>query len=426
MKNFFITGVSHHQAPVAMREKFVGLAEPESRLYSCHTESGRLGESLVLSTCNRLEILAVSPDPQDGAKAVLESLSCVSGLSESDIQPYIHHYTGLEAAGYLFRISSSLESLVLGESQILGQVKEAFRQSLDHRRAGTIITKLMHRAFRTAKRVRSETCLAGGTVSVASAAVSLAKAIGGDLAQSKVLLLGAGPMAALAAAHLSKKKPADLIIMNRSLGKAEALARKHGMRPLPWDSLNQALVEADLVITATGARQPVLTAANIVGPMALRASRPLVIIDIGVPRNAAHDLKHVRNVILRNIDDLNEVVWESRAARQDAARRAEKIVEEEVGKFGHWLKSLESLPTVAALTQKAENIRQLELERTLSQHRFSEDQVAALEAMTGAIVRKLLHDPLAFIKEPGPDCGQLHECSRESRCINALKQAFNI
>ena len=439
--DFFIIGVSHHQAPVAVREKFAGRDGLEQHLYQCQTEDGVLGESLILSTCNRLEILAVSGQLGAGRDAVYRSLAAASGLPEDQIRPYAHEYVGLPAARHLFRVASSLDSLVLGEPQILGQVKDAFREALDRRRAGAVITKLMHRTFRTAKRVRTETNLAGGAVSVAGAAVALARTLveGGDLHNKSALVLGAGPMAALAAANLRKRSPASLTIMNRTLAKAEALARKHEAQCRPWEELNPAIMEADLIIAATGAETPILTMGRLEKIMALRDGH-LTIIDIGVPRNASHDLKHLGKVALRNIDDLNEVVWESRTARQEAANRAEDIIETEVAKFGEWLKSLAHQPTVTALTLKAEHIRRLELSRTLGQHQFSPEQAASIEAMSSALVRRLLHDPLAFIKSFSPPAGPFctesgpggpclkgqGQCQASERCLDSLRQAFKI
>jgi glutamyl-tRNA reductase len=295
----------------------------------------------------------------------------------------------------------------------------------------------MHKSFRAAKRVRAETCLAAGTVSVASAAVSLARLLaGGSIRGAETLLLGAGPMAALAAAHL-KKREANLVIVSRTHEKAAALAAKHGARSRPWAELNQAVLEADIIIAATGAQSPILNLANMEKVLALRSAlRPLMIIDIGVPRNVSHDLKHLEAVILRNIDDLNEVVWENRVSRQEAAEQAEVIIEEEVDKFARWLDNFDDRPTVAALTQKAEKIRRLELTRTFNQHDFNDEQREALETMTSALVRRLLHDPLNFIKspvpgaaalcakEPGsPPCG---DCAHKGQRLASIRRVFNI
>lgn len=427
--HIFVTGVSHHQAPVAVREKFAGREGLENLLYDRQAAGGVLAESLVLSTCNRLEIVAVSGRLEEGRRAVLNSLAEVSGLAVEDIRPFVHEYTGLEAARYLFRVAASLDSLILGEPQILGQVKDAFCQALSKRRAGTYITKLMHKSFRAAKRIRTETRLAGGAVSVAGAAVALARSLeGGDLRDKAALILGAGPMAALAAANLSKRSPAALTIMNRTSAKAEMLAGKHGAAWRPWEDLNPALMEADLVIAATGAQEPILTLPLMEKIMALRA-RPLIIIDIGVPRNASPHLNSLDKLVLRNIDDLNEVVWESRAARQEAAGRAEIIIDEEVDKFGRWLESQTHRSTVTALTRKAEHIRRLELTRTLEQHQFTPEQTASLEVMTAALVRRLLHDPLVYIKSSvsGPeDSCPVTVCRPQNVCLRSLRQAFKL
>lgn len=417
---FLLIGVSHHQTPVAAREKFASL-DLDTLWQGASPRGGLICESLILSTCNRLEILAVSARSDEARQEILHGLSAVSGLPNKDFLPYIHEYRNLDAARHLFRVASGLDSLVLGEPQILGQVKEAFRQSLKQGRAGTLINKLMHKCFRAAKRARSETRLAGGAISVAGAAVSLAKALcNGNLDGHRALILGAGPMASLAAANLCRRSQARVCVMNRSLDKARILAAKHAAQARPWDELPQAAREADIIIAATGAASPVLTLENLGPALAGRGGEPLRIIDIGVPRNAAHDLKKLDNVILRNIDDLNEVVWESRAARQDAAAQAETIVEEELEKFGHWLHGQSNWPTLAALTRKAEGIRRLELRRTFARHDFDDEQKAALEAMTGALVRRLLHDPLAYIKESG------EVAALPGDPLSAIRQAFKI
>jgi len=432
MFNFFVIGISHHQAPVAVRERFSALVDLEKLFYDQPSAKSILHESLVLSTCNRLEVLGVSRDLNQGRQVILAALSDISSLPIDEIRPYLHIYEGVDSARHLFRVASSLDSLVLGEPQILGQVKEAFHQALTQRQASFFISRLMHRCFRAAKRVRSETSLAGGTVSVAGAAVALARSLeGGDLSGKSMLILGAGPMAALALANLKKRSPAQLTIMNRTSGKAEALADKQGVAFRPWEELAPALLETDIVIAATGAQSPILTYENLEKITAVRG-RSLTIIDIGVPRNASHDVKYLDKVVLRNIDDLNEVVWESRAARKAAAKKAEEIIEEEVAKFEEWLKSLTHQSTVTALTHKAEHIRRLELNRTLSQHDFSPEQATAIETMTAALVRRLLHDPLAFIKSSTngqcPEACEVEKsaCHSNDSCLRSIRRAFKI
>ena len=417
--DFFVIGVSHHRAPVSLREKLPSPEALDTALQDLHDRRDCLAESLILSTCNRLEVLAVSVRPEIAAQTVIKSL----GLSE--FKPHIHQYFGLEAVRYLFRVSSSLDSLVLGEPQILGQVKAAFRESVRRRRAGPLLHKLMHRAFRAGKRVRGETPLADGAVSVAGAAVALARSLwGGELAGARVVVLGAGAMAALAADNLQKRAAAELTLISRSLAKAEILAARYGAVARPWADLEAALVQADLVIAALAAPSPVLTEENLRPALDLRPERPLFLIDVGVPRNAAHGVKRLRNVVLRNIDDLNEVVWENRLNRAGAASAAEAVIDSEVDKFGQWLARQVHQPTLAALTRKAETIRRLELKKTLSQHDFDSDQRAALEIMTAALVRRLLHDPLVFIKNSSP-AGR--GCSKaQGDCVLSIRRAFNL
>jgi len=423
--DFFIIGVSHHRAPVSLREKLPPPEALEEALRTLQDRNADLAESLVLSTCNRFEVLAVSGQPEAAAKAASKTLARAAGLSLAELKPCLHQYFGLEAVRHIFRVSASLDSQVLGEPQILGQVKAAFRESVHRGRAGAFLHKLMHRAFRTAKRVRGETHLAGGAVSVAGAAVALARNLWGrDLAQARIVILGAGPMAALAANNLKKRAAADLTVLSRTPARAEGLAAKSGAAVRPWSELSTALARADLVIAATGARSPVLTAENLQPVLSGRLTRPLFIIDIGVPRNAAHDVKRLPGAVLRNIDDLNEAVWESRLNRAEEALAAEALVKEEVDKFSRWLARQAHQPTLAALTRKAETIRRLELKKTLSQYDFDSDQRAALEVMTAALVRRLLHDPLIFIKNSSPAGGGCSESRRD--CVLSIRRAFNL
>lgn len=419
--NYFIIGVSHHQAPVEIREKFNGITCCEAPLVRL-VEQGFISEYLILSTCNRLEIMAATAaEVNRWRPEIMVILASVSELPIEDFQEYLYQYEGLGAVRHLFRVAASLDSLVLGEPQILGQVKESFRKALLHKHTGPFINKLMHKSFQAAKRVRTETSLAGGTVSVAGAAVALARSLeGGNLNEKDIMVLGAGPMATLAVAHLAKKEPRKLRVTNRNRSRAEILHTTYGAEIVPWGQLDEALAEVDVVICAVAVQEPILTQERLDPILARRKVRPLTIIDIGVPRNVAHSLKHDPQVVLKNIDDLNEVVQENQDARNGATCLAETIITNEVTKFGQWLEAQASRPMAAALSLKAEAIRRMELERTLSQQDFTAEQVAALEAMTTAMVRRLMHDPLIFIKNNnsnGKDCpGETQQDSLESLC----------
>lgn len=422
--NFFVIGVSHHQASVAVREK-LAVAGIVDRLYGLWERGEDLSESLLLSTCNRLEFFAVSDRPELIRQVILDELTAVSGCPRVNLSPYLHEYADLEAARHLFRVAASLDSLVLGEPQILGQVKAAFREALKRCRVGMLISKLMHCSFRAAKRVRSETSLAGGPVSVAGAVTRLVLTLkDGDLSKTEVLILGAGPTAVLVLDNLKKKNPAALTILNRTRVKAEVIAQKYKINSRDWVELKSALAGADLVIAATGASELVLTEADLRETMGRRSLRPLIIVDIGVPRNVAYEVKYIENILLRNIDDLKEVVWESSLGRQEAAVRAEVIIEEEVTKFGKWLVQLAKQPILVALTRKAEGIRRLELQKTFSQHNFSSHQREVVEIMTGALVRRLLHDPLLFIKNSSPAEAGCVESGQA--CLNSIRRAFKL
>lgn len=434
---FCVTGASHHRAPVKLREKFVSLPEPASRLYQQLRQSPLVTEAMVLSTCNRLEIITVSPSAE-GRRAGLEALAAVSGLSPAALEPHLHCHQDLQAARYLFRVASSLDSLVLGEAQILGQVKDAFRQALAEKMVGDFLSRLLHRTFRAAKRVRSETTVAGGSISVASAAVALARQLaGGDLSGRRAVILGAGPMGRLAAAHLRVRELAELIIMNRSWEKARLVSAELGLSAWPWEQLPEALAEADLVIAATAAAQPIITADLLASALARRRGRRLIIIDIGVPRNVSDELRAEPALLLCNIDDLNTVLEDNWRARGQAAALAEDIIDEELDKLRHWLRAQSCQPLLAALGLKAEALRKMELEKTLHLHHFEPEQKAALEAMSSALVRRLLHDPLHFIRQiaeggedAGGPCGRPREtrCSscQPEQCLELLRQAFQL
>jgi len=292
--------------------------------------------------------------------------------------------------------------MVVGEPQILGQLKEAFRAAVDHRATGAILNKLMHKSFSVAKRVRSETGIASHAVSVGYAAVELARKIFGELEGREVLLIGAGEMAELAAEHLLNHGVSRITAANRTLDRALALARRWGGRAAALEEIPALLAEVDIVISSTGAPELVVTAAAVRSVLRARKHRPLFFVDIAVPRDVDPDVNRLDNVYLYDIDDLRGVIEENRAARAEEALRAERIVEEETIKFLGWLHTLEVVPTIVAMKEKVERIRRAELDKTLARMGpLPPDQVQALEVMTEALTRKILHDPISFIKRAG-------------------------
>jgi glutamyl-tRNA reductase len=389
-----VTGVGHRLAPVAMREDLArcGLGEGRGLLKLCTL--GLISEGLVISTCNRVEMVAIGEDAGALASELLSLMSLASGYEETELKPYTHLYINLEAAEYLFRVASGLDSQVLGEPQILGQVKEAFRVASRYRTVGPVVSKLFHKSFRTAKRIRSETELASGAVSIASAAVLMAADLLGGLEGCNAVILGSGEMASLVATHLKAKGAGSIAIIGRSPERAMALAQRVDGQWAGLEGLEPHMGRAGLLITATAVHQPILTSAAV----AAWAPSKLVILDLGVPRNVEESVGSMEGIILRNIDQLTAIVHENQSSRLREAGKATAIVAEEVTKFSQWLSSLAISPTIKDLINLADEARVLELERTMAKNGFSPEQKEALEAMSRSLVRRILHNPLTFAK----------------------------
>ncbi|MEW6266381.1 MAG: glutamyl-tRNA reductase [Thermodesulfobacteriota bacterium] len=399
--SILLVGLNHLTAPVAIREKLA--------LDSCGLEASyrdikkpSLRESFLLSTCNRVEVLAVSDSPPQAIQDIEDFLASRHGLARRDFEDHLYVYEGADAVRHLFRVASSLDSMVMGEPQILGQLKEAFRQAVNQRATGAVLNKLLHKSFSVAKRVRTETGIASHAVSISYAAVELARKIFGRLDDKKVLLVGAGEMAELAAEHILSHGAAGIVVANRTLERAVKLAQRFQGRAAVLEELPALLIETDIVIASTGAPEVVVPAAMVKSVLRPRRHRPLFFVDIAVPRDVDPDVNRLENVYLYDIDDLKTVVEENREARQEEAFRAERIVAEETISFQAWLETLDTFPTIVALRNKAEELRRMELKRTLSRlGTMTPEQREALEVMTRALTQKLIHDPILFIKSAG-------------------------
>jgi len=400
--NILLIGLNHNTAPVEIREKLaLNGCEPEDAYREIKGLSS-LQESIYFSTCNRVEVLATTEAVDRAVKDIRAFLASQRGLPPDLFEQCLYVHQAEKAVRHLFRVASSLDSMVVGEPQILGQLKEAFRAAVDHRATGAVLNKLMHKSFSVAKRVRTETGIASHAVSVGYAAVELARKIFGELEGREVLLIGAGEMAELAAEHLLNHGVSRITTANRTLSRALALARRWGGRAAALEEVPAFLAEADIVISSTGAPDIVVTAAAVRSILRARKHRPLFFVDIAVPRDIDPDVNRLENVYLYDIDDLRGVIEENRAARAEEALRAERIVEEETIKFLGWLNTLDVVPTIVAMKEKVERIRRAELDKTLARMGpLPPDQVQALEVMTEALVRKVLHDPISFIKRAG-------------------------
>jgi glutamyl-tRNA reductase len=394
----FAIGLSHRTAPVELREVVDFTRGGLESALAALAARGAGRELVVLSTCNRAEIYAVG-DTDATADAVGQFFSEYHEIEHSQMAEHLYVHRGAEAARHLFRVAAGLDSLVVGEPQILGQVKAAYGTASDGQFTAALTNRLFHTAFTVGKRVRAETGIGEGAVSVSYAAIALAKKIFGDLTGRTVLILGAGEMAKLTGIHLQSQQVKQITIASRTLLSAESLAARLGGIAVRWQDMEAALAAADIVVTATGAAEPVLTRARVEEVMRPRRNRPLFIIDIAVPRDVESSTGTLDQVFLYNIDDLRAIVQENLARRGGALARAEGIVDEEVARFTAWMQSREIVPTVIALRERFETIRRAELQRL-------EPKLAGLppearnrvDEVTRLIVEKLLLTPTEQLK----------------------------
>jgi glutamyl-tRNA reductase len=417
-----VVGLSHRTAPVEIRER---LSIPEQTMQASLRQlrsDDQVLEASILSTCNRLEIYTLLRHPEQGIAAVGAFLSQHSGLEKAELLPHLFTYHHDEAVAHLLRVAAGLDSLVLGEGQILSQVKKMVRLGQEHRSVGPILNRLLTQAVSTGKRVRSETNLGTGAVSISSAAVELAQlklgqARGLDelvpLDQEQVAVVGAGRMARLLLQHLQAKGCRGVLLLNRTVARAELLAAGFPDLPVqcrPLQELDHCLSTCSLVFTSTGAEEPIITAPRLAG---LNRRSSLLLIDIGVPRNISADTGNLPGVQFCDVDDLQEVVARNQEARRELAQEAESLLEEESRVFLEWWDGLEAVPVVNRLRRQLEEIREQELQKALS--RMGPDLSArerkVVEALSKGIINKVLHTPMTRLRAPQPR-SQRHNAMR--------------
>ncbi|HQB14374.1 MAG TPA: glutamyl-tRNA reductase [Syntrophales bacterium] len=398
--NLLLLGMNHKTAPVEIRERLNIACTEDFNLLGEILAIPGVEEALYLSTCNRVEILVRSREGGGAEERLRELIFRHGNLSGAELARCLYVYRDETAVRHLFRVAAGLDSLIMGEPQILGQVKDAYRQAVEREAAGIILNKLLHRAFRVAKRVRTETGVANHAVSVSYAAVELAKKIFGTLGDKKILLVGAGEMSELAARHLLKHGGDQLFVANRTWERAVGMAADFQGTAVEFPRLGEVLREADIVITSTGAPGYILTGEMVAAALKRRKNRLLFIIDIAVPRDVDPRAGDLENVYLYNMDDLQEIADENMAIRKEEAARGEEIIAAETEEFLAWFDTLAVVPTIVSLREKAEAIIAGELERAegwLRNLRPEDREEAALLAQ--AIVNKLLHDPMTSLKE---------------------------
>ena len=396
--HLLLVGTSYQRAPVELRELLA--YDRDLRREALERLSAGGAEAAVLSTCNRTEVYAVADATAALEERIYGELATLSRLSHSELAPALYTVADEAAALHLFRVAAGLDSMVPGEAQILGQVREAYNGAREARTAGAVLHRLFRQALRVGKRVRTETAIGENPASVSSAAAELAERVFEELAGRRILLLGAGKVADLTAANLISRGVGEIVVANRSPERADALARRFGGRAVGLDAVEEELEQADVVVASTSSQGVVLSAQQVGRAMRRRRGRPVFFIDVAVPRDLDPAINQLDGCSLYDIDDLERVVAESVAGRREEAVRAEAIVSEEADGFRAWQLSLDVVPAIASLRAKAESIRRAELERVESRlASLSPSQRRAVEALTSQIVAKLLHQPTVRMKE---------------------------
>src|SRR5882672_10163742 len=395
-----LVGISHRTAPVELRERVDFQARGIADALRALAQRGSAREAVVVSTCNRAELYVACDEAATTRQDLVRFVSDFNGVAAGDLAPHVYDVADLEVARHLFRVAAGLDSLVMGEPQILGQVKDAHSMASDAHTSGPVLNRLFHSSFAVGKRVRTETGLGSGAVSVSYAAVSLAKKIFGNLDGRTVVVVGAGEMGKLTAIHMKSHGVQHVTIVSRTMAHAARTAEAiGGASAAPWEELDAVVGGSDIVITATGAAVPILTKAHVETIMRPRRNRPLFIIDIAMPRDVEAAAGEIEQVFLYNIDDLQATVRENLARRATEVARAETIVNEEVEKFGAWFRSRGAIPTVVALRERFEAIRRAELERLdFKLSSLPPEARARVDEITHLIVEKLLLTPTEQLK----------------------------
>ena len=416
--NFFVIGVNHKTAPVEVRERF---AIPESRLPEATqalTSYPGVEEGMIVSTCNRVEIFARAKNGDCDLHGFVRQYY---GFRQGEYEQYTFEHKHLDAVKHVFRVAASLDSMVVGESQILGQVKEAYATARAMGAVQSQLDALMSRAFQVAKKVRTDTQIATSSVSVASVAVELAEKIFGTLSGKSVYLVGAGKMCELAARHLIAHGAKKIYVSNRTYERAVALAKKFQGEAIPFESLYDSVAKADIIISSTGAPHAIFRKEHGEKFLAQRRNKPMFFIDIAVPRDVDAALNDLDGIFVYDVDDLQQVVQSHIGDRRREAERAEALVQEEVLKFQQRLQQADVVPTIVSLQEHLETIRQAEIDRLRGRlGALTPEQEIAVEALTRGIVNKIMHTPITTLKSAA------REGEQATTVVEIVRKLFNL
>lgn len=420
MSDLLALGISHHTAPLELRERLALTEGRAAGVLSDLRSSERISEAAAISTCNRTELYLVVSEAVEAENAALAALSRQAGIRPTELIESLYSYRGADAARHLFRVAAGLDSMILGEAEIQGQVKRAYELALVEGATGAVLNRLFRGALSAGKRVRSETRIGEGGISVPSAAVALATRTLGDLSERRVLLIGAGETAQLTAKALAAKGVEAVFVANRRYDRAIGLAQRFGGSAVRFDDLPSELERADIVVSSTNSPHHIVEREELELVAAARGRRPLLMIDLAVPRDIDPSCREVGGVVIRDVDDVQTIADRNASGREAEARRAEQLVGAELARFESWLGSLEVLPTVSSLRTRADEI----VRRVLAENegRFdslSEADRARVEAMVRAVASRILHEPTLRLKRAGEE-------EEAYKHVAALRELFGL
>ena len=401
MPDIILLGINHKTAPVELRECIAFSDDESVAALQTLTRQQHINEVLLFSTCNRVELLFVTDDKSHTIPATKNFIAEFNKIPLNEFNDALYIHEGDEAVRHVFRVASSLDSMVVGEPQILGQIKSAYRKATELKSSGVILNRLLHRTFFVAKRIRTETGIGDRAVSISYAAVELGRKIFGQLTGKSVLLVGAGEMAELAVEHLIRNNVSNIYVANRTFENGVELAKQFNGKPIRFEEITSFLESSDIIISSTGSPDFVITRDQVKGVIRKRRNRPIFFIDIAVPRDIDPRVNRLTNSYVYDIDDLQGVVDDNIEDRQQEAIKGERIIDEAVIGFRQWYNGLDVVPTIIALRHKMETIAEAEIKKTLQSQKIPPESMAAVQKMTGSLINKILHDPTIYLKKNG-------------------------
>ncbi len=420
MLNIVLIGLNHKTAPVDIREQLAFSKEEIKDSLESLQKHPEINEVLLISTCNRVEILMAAENISGAVEAASAFLSDIKKININTFKESLYKYSGDNAVRHIFRVASSLDSMVVGEPQILGQIKEAYQLATSKKTSGVILNRLLHKAFFISKRIRNDTGIGDNAVSISYAAIELGRKIFGSLEGKKILLIGAGEMAEIAVEHLITNRAGDIFIANRTFERGVTLAAKFNGNAIRLEEIEAFLEIVDIIISSTGSPDFVITRPQVKSVMRKRRNRPLFFIDIAVPRDIDPHINRLNNSYVYDVDDLKGVIEENIEKRNKEAVKGNRIVDEAVIRFRHWFESLDVVPTIVDLRKKMDTIANAEVEKTLhTLNHLPKNDRNAIHKMTNALVNKILHDPTLYLKN-----NQFH--GNRASCIDITRKLFKL